>query len=103
MVDFLDIPHPTNRVWPGTPNYVMPTIEEAYKDGIITGTTWPEHWKHEPGGPWVSKHDQSNRFNALELHQTNVHRAWIKGWHKGFTEFRLDTVLPSWYRPQRDY
>jgi len=103
MVDFLDIPHPTNRVWPGSPNYVMPTIEEAYKDGLIRGTTWPDDWKHIPGGPWVGGDDRENRFSALVSHEKNVHKAWMKGWHKGFVEYRLNNKIPDWYRPQSDF
>lgn len=106
MTEFLDIPHPTNRVWPGTPNSVMPSIEEAYQDGIITGVTWPDHWKHIPGGPWV--HGREFRNNQLYLialcdHSANVHKEWIRGWHKGFVEYRLETKLPSWYRPLNDF
>lgn len=82
MTTFFDIPHHTNRVWPGTPNNVMQTIEEAYQDGLITGTEWPENWKYVPGGPHYNFPGPNSKFLALETHRYNVYKAWIKGWHK---------------------
>lgn len=94
----LEIPHPTNRVWPGTPNCLMPSIEEAFADGVLTGYTWPKHWEHMPGGPVI--YGRRKDLSALAKHQQRVHYAWMEGWDIGFLK-QYPSVMwrPGWYRP----
>ncbi len=101
------IVHPTNRVWPGTPNSAMPTIAEAYEDGKRSGHRWPKDqksWQHIPGGPFVhngsgcgSWYQHGDPFAALCAHSQRVHKAWMSGWHKGFQEANVDS-WPAWYK-----
>ena len=91
---FHEVPHPTNRVWPGTPFSVMPSEEEAYQDGFHRGATWPENWAYVPGGPLVGSKDP--RFKALCDQESRVHRSYMQGWHAGFV--KAHPHLPTWYK-----
>lgn len=75
----------------------MPTLEEAYQEGLATGRSWPARWQHIPGGPWVSRAREEHRFQALYAHQKRVHDEWLRGWHEGFKA--THQVFPDWYRP----
>jgi hypothetical protein len=88
--------HPTNRIWPGSPDRAMFTIEEAYIDGYTCGREWSNDWKHIPGGPIVYVSGKDG-FTALEDHQRRVHKEWMRGWHDGFQQAHIGN-LPSWYR-----
>ncbi len=93
-----DLIHPTNRVWPGTPHTVMPSISESYLDGYTRGKTWPKakEWQYVPGGPHIGPKD--NKFIALCEHEKKIHHAYMEGWHKGFKEQYKDKPLPTWYK-----
>ncbi len=95
MSKFENIIHPTNRVWPGTPNNIMQTAEEAYVDGYIRGREWPDDWQYIPGGPWVGSKD--SKFVALYNHEKLVHKEYMRGWHNGFAQAH-ETNMPGWYR-----
>ncbi len=92
-----DIAHPTNRVWPGTPHTIMPSIDESYTDGFIRGKQWPKDWQYIPGGPFMSRKDE--RFIALCEHEKKVYNAYMDGWYNGFKEQYRNKPLPQWYRP----
>jgi|SRR6478736_5157080 len=98
MDQFIKIPHPTNRVWPGTPYHVLMTVEQAYEDGRQTGLNWAAADQYVPGGPSVGP-GQHIGFSALEDQERRVHREWMRGWHAGFRQqYPKAALRPQWYR-----
>lgn len=108
---FVDIPHPTNRVWPGTPDTVALTIEEEFWLGHRTGLLWPDAWQHVPGGPFVHREYQERliggfpRFYALTQYSKALHDAYMQGWHSGFQLQYVQRYgsLPSWYKSHHTF
>lgn len=95
------ITNPAIRTWPGTPDFPMPTLTEAFKEGYERGLSWPgdkNGWEHVPGGPWVHTGLPANHSLAPQArHSKSVHREWMRGWHQGFREQR-GGIMPTWYR-----
>ncbi len=78
---FETICHPTNRVWPGTPDFIMASKEEAYNDGYQTGHNWKDSYR--PGGPRAGFSRNDGRFKALYEHEKLVHHEWLRGFDDG--------------------
>ncbi len=97
--------HPTNRVWPGTPQTVALTVQEAFDLGLERGATWPRDesgWQHVPGGPWIGSSGRKSGFAALFAHDLAVHEAWMRGWRAGFEAINGDDP-PDWYKKMSRY
>lgn len=79
---------------------------KAYNEGYTNGLTWPDAWKHRPGGPWVytagyryccnrdgkgCNKQVSPRFTCREnidyaAQSAAQHKCWLQGWEAGHIE-----------------
>lgn len=86
--------HPTNRVFPGTPDSPMRTLNEAFQDGMESGASWQDSDRFVPGGPAVSYLGAG--YTAISDHSLRVRDEWLRGWHAGFQQLHMSN-LPVWY------
>lgn len=61
------------------------TDESIYQEGFKSGSEWPKHWNHIPGGPYVPRDhkdhhpDWREHCQLLERHR----KIWLQGWRDG--------------------
>lgn len=63
-----------------------PKMMDSFKDGWLTGFTWPETWNHTPGGPWVYRNsfgENDPKRKQMATDSKNAHEAWLAGWAFG--------------------
>lgn len=64
------------------------TDEECYEGGFKMGNTWPLHWNHVPGGPYVPTpypDDHPDWVAYCDL-LARHHAEWMRGWWDGIRE-----------------
>lgn len=99
MNTFLSLEHPTNRVWAGAPHHPIASEESAYQEGYNRGFTWPKHWAHMPGGPYITQ-GLAHGCSALIDQERRAHKSWMQGWRDGFKAQcgQQGLTLPAWFK-----